>query len=265
MVKVMFKTTIKEDIMTSVINEQLVPKYMDLANMKGYKKQKMLYMGTPLPEDLDKIKMLTGEDSWEPDEWFIVPFRASDNLVSHSYKVWHDRVLEQMPKQLIGKNLILNHEWDDVSSSVGIIFDGFMTYDEPEPELTNGSDKSRSNTKIVQANGYKCVYLLAAIHASKPQEIMDIKTGRISKCSTGGILNDVDIICPHCSEEYGREVSFFEVDEYGAYVCPHEIPGGFEYKEDSLVADYAIWDGSFEGVELSLVVCGNLPGASVMR
>ena len=75
----------------------------------------------------------------------------------------------------------------------------------------------------------------------------------------------MDIICPHCSEEYGREVSFFEVDEYGAYVCPHEIPGGFEYKEDSLVADYAIWDGNFEGVELSLVVCGNLPGASVMR
>lgn len=259
--------SINEDIVATIINEQLNPAYMELTSMKGYKKRKILYMGTPLPEDLESIKRVTGDDSWEPDEWFVVPFRASDNLVSRSYKVWHDNVLEQMPKQLIGKNLILNHDWEDVSSSIGIIFDGFMSYDEPEQEIVSGNDREQSNSKIIQEKGYKCIYLLAAVHASKPQEIMDIKTGRINKCSTGSILSNVNVICPHCTEEYGREIGFFDTDENGNYICPHSLPGGQYYKpeEEELVADYAIWDGSFEGVELSLVVCGNLPGASIIR
>lgn len=269
MVKIMVKIMpginedINEDMMVAIINEQLNPK--DLTAKYGYKRRKLLYMGVPLPEDLESIKKVTGDDSWQPDEWFVVPFRASDNLVSRSYKVWHDNVLQQMPSKLIGKNLIINHDWDDVRSSVGIIFDGFMSYDEPDQENYESDTVSQSNYKIIQEKGYKCVYLLAAIHASKPQEIMDIKTGRVSKCSTGSILSDVSIICPHCSEEYGREVSFFEIDENSNYICPHSIPGGYQVEEDELVADYAIWDGIFDGIELSLVVCGNLPGASVVR
>jgi hypothetical protein len=46
--------------------------------------KRTLYMGSPTPEDLDKIKFYTKED-WEYDEWYVVPLRASDNLVSRSF------------------------------------------------------------------------------------------------------------------------------------------------------------------------------------
>jgi hypothetical protein len=223
--------------------------------------KRVLYMGTPIPEDLDKIKSLTKQE-WEADEWFIVPLRASDNLVSRNYKVWHDNVLEQMPQQLIGKSLLKNHDWDNVENSTGFILDAFLANDSL-PEYSQ--DKMYKNLSFIKDKGYKCVYCIAAIHASKAQDIMDIKTMRISKCSTGGVLSEVDIICPNCSAEYGREVSFFEIDEYGNYICPHQIPGGYDYDEDDELADYAIWNGVFDGVELSLVVCGNLFKAEIIR
>lgn len=226
--------------------------------------KRTLYMGSPTPEDLDKIKFYTKED-WEYDEWYVVPLRASDNLVSRSYKVWHDDVLQQMPKELIGKNLIYNHEWSEAEESIGFILDAFLVSEPSYDNAIDSGDRYTKNMSIVKNKGYKCVYCLAAIHASKAEDIMNIKTMRVNKCSTGGVLSQVDIICPNCSAEYGREVSFFELDSMGKYICPHQIPGGYEYDEDDQIADYAIWNGIFEGVELSLVVCGNLPNAEILR
>ena len=229
------------------------------------KGKRVLYMGNPVPIDLDKIKTVTKNMDWDPEEWFVFPLRISDNFLSRSNRVWHDEILNQFAKDMVGKPLLYNHDWDSPDESVGIVFDSFASADSPSDEIISSGNRKKSNYNILNKKGYKCVYALAAIHASKQNDIMSVKTMRIDKCSTGGILSEVDVICPHCSEEYGREVSFFEIDENSNYICPHEMPGGYEYEEDSLVADYAIWTGNMESVELSLVVCGNLPGASVMR
>lgn len=227
--------------------------------------KRTLYMGEPTPEDLAKIKTLTGDDRWEGSEWFVVPLRASDNLLSRSQRVWHENILNQMPKQLIGRSLLEDHSWNEVDDSIGVIFDSFVTADIVSDDVIYSGNRGEFNQQIVNQKGCKAVYCLAAIHASKPEEIMGVKTMRFDKCSTGGMLSDIDVICPNCSAEYGREVSFFETDDRGNYICPHEMPGGGYYEEDSLVADYAIWDGIFDGVELSLCVVGNLPGAGVVR
>lgn len=229
------------------------------------KGKRVLYMGNPVPIDLDKIKSVTNNMEWEPEEWFVFPLKASDNFVSRSNRVWHDEVLNQFSQNIIGKPLLYNHDWDSPDESIGIIFDSFISIDTPPDTIIDSGNRKKSNYNILNKKGYKCVYALAAIHASKQEDIMSVKTMRADKCSTGGILSEVDVFCPHCSEEYGREVSFFEMDEYGNYICPHEMPGGSEYEDDSLVAEYGIWTGIMEPVELSLVVCGNLPGASVMR
>lgn len=247
------------------ISNILIGERLSTAELIQSSGKRTLYMGEPIPEDLEKIKLLTGESDWEASEWFVVPFRASDNLISRSQRVWHDNILNQMPKQLIGRSLLQDHSWDDVDDSVGVIFDGFIAVDEPSDDIVYSGNRGEFNSKIIREKGCKAVYVLAAIHASKPEEIMGIKTMRFDKCSTGGMLSDIDVICPNCSAQYGREVSFFETDDRGDYICPHEIPGGYYYDEDSLIADYAIWDGIFDGVELSLCVAGKLPGAAVVR
>lgn len=249
------------------ISSILISDKLSTADLIASSGKRTLYMGEPTPEDLAKIKLLTGDDSWESSEWFVVPLRASDNLLSRSERVWHENILNQMPKQLIGKTLLLNHSWDEVDDSNGFIFDCFMTLNDiVSDDIIYSGNRGEFNQKIVNQKGCKAVYCLAAIHASKPQEIMGIKTMRFDKCSTGGVLSEIDIICPNCSAQYGREVGFFEIDDKGNFICPHEIPhpNGY-YEEDSLVADYAIWDGIFDGVELSLCVVGNLPGAGVVR
>jgi hypothetical protein len=111
--------------------------------------KRTLYMGTPTPEDLDKIKFYTKQD-WEYDEWCVVPIRASDNLVSRNYKVWHDNVLKQMPKELIGKNLIYNHEWNEVEESIGFILDAFLTSDFPEENAINSGDRYQKTCQLLQ-------------------------------------------------------------------------------------------------------------------
>jgi len=244
----------------NMIGDRLQPEL--LAPSKG---KRLLYMGEPMPDDLERIKKITNNYDWEATEWYVVPFRASDNLVNRSQRVWHPNVLEQMPNQFIGRPLLKDHSWYSVDESIGIIFDSFIADDVATEEIINSGDRGLLNKKIISSQGYKSVYVMVAIHASMPVEINAIATMRFDKCSTGGILSDMDMYCPNCSEIHGREVSFFEQDERGKYICPHEMPGGYGYEENSLVADYIILDGIFDAIELSVCVSGNLPAAGVVR
>lgn len=230
-------------------------------------------MGMPDASNLAKINSFLDYES-KPEEWQVIPFKASDNLVSRSIRKWNDNVLNQMVTELKGRPLLIDHNWEEVEDSVGFIYDTFITQSSSCDELIwNQPGKAEKNKQIIAREGYKAVYCLAAISADMQTVIQGIKVRRLNDCSTGGYLSQMKMICPNCTSEKGRTVTFTEVDKNDEYVCPHLIPSQYsemydtshEAEYQSYMADYLELDGLFDGIELSIVQAGNLPAASVCR
>lgn len=231
-------------------------------------------LGIPDEGELAKINSYLDEPT-KAEEWYIVPFKASDNLVSRSIRKWNDNVLNQMVVELKGRPLLIDHNWEEVEDSVGFIYDCYKVESSSCDEgIWNQPGKAEKNKAIIQREGYKAVYCLAAISADMQQVITGIKMRRLNDCSTGGYLSQMKLICPNCSSEKQRTVTFTEKDKNDEYVCPHLIPSNYtEMYEDTsdmgldgyLMADYLELDGVFDGIELSIVQAGNLPAASVCR
>lgn len=228
-------------------------------------------MGKPSPEQLAKINSYLDYES-TADEWFVCCFRASDNFVNRSHRKWHMNVLRQMEKDFLGEVLMLDHDWYSSESAIGFLFDSRMlTTSDADEDIINSPGREQYNRQILQEEGYCSVYLMGAIHSEMISIIEGIKTRRLNDVSTGGLLSGIRFICPNCSREYGRDVSFNERDGK-SYVCPHLMPSQWsklffedEDDEDYQLADYVVLDGTHDSVELSIVQSGNLPAAMVMR
>jgi hypothetical protein len=260
--------------------EQIV-KSLDLVSLQEPDLSNMgisLNRGKPTPDQLDKINQMTGRDS-KAEEWYVIPFKASDNLVSRSMRQWHGDVLNQMTDQLKGRPLIVDHNWDNVGDSVGHIFDCVMTNATSAPQsVWDQPGKADLNRAIIAKEGYKAVYCLACVGSDMQNVIDGIESRRLNDCSTGGLLSNIQMLCPNCSDDKGREVSFTEKNKNGEYTCPHMIPSQYSgmYSSDdddpdvddlgqTRYADYMTLNGVFDGIELSIVQAGNLPAASVVR
>lgn len=231
-------------------------------------------IGMPDESNLAKINSYLDYQS-QAAEWCVIPFKASDNLVSRSIRKWNDGVLSQMATQLKGRPLLIDHNWDKVEDSVGFIYDAWMTHSSTcEESVWNQPGKSEKNKAIIAREGYKAVYCLAAVYDDMQSVIQGIKSRRLNDCSTGGYLSQMKMICPNCTAEKGRITTFTEVDKNDEYVCPHLIPSQYTEMYDtshedenyqSYMADYLELDGLFDGIELSIVQAGNLPAARVQR
>lgn len=260
------------DLLKTLEQLESALKQLDLVSVTSDEAQSLnLNMGTPTADQLAKINTLTGKDC-KASEWYVVPFRASDNLVSRSIRKWHNNVLSQMQSQLVGRPLLVDHNWDEVEDSVGLIFDCKMSTSTNCPEnIWNQPGKADLNRSIIAKEGYKCLYALACISSEMTAVIQGIESRRLNDCSTGGFLSGMRLICPNCTHEKGREISFTEQDKNGEYTCPHLIPDQYTsmYDDGSHLelpyADYLELDGTFDGIELSLCNAGNLPAASVCR
>ena len=228
------------------------------------------HIGEPTESQFKVIQEMTNADT-SPEDWVVVPFAASNNLVDLGYRRWHQNVLQQMAQGFKGRPHILDHDWYDSEYAVSFIFDVKLVNDsETDPEVVEMGGFGDFNREIIDAEGYTWIYMCAAI-AKSHDAAQAIMTRRYNDCSTGSILNNPRMICPNCSKEHGRDVDFYEKDKNNEYVCPHLIPSRFMfwlYGDDSNVqfADYAILDADHhEAVELSSCTRGALPAASVIR
>lgn len=261
------------DLLKTLEQLESALKQLDLVSMSSDEAQSLnLNMGTPTAEQLAKINALTGRDT-KGAEWYVVPFRASDNLVSRSIRKWHPNILNQMQDQLVGRPLLVDHNWDEVQDSVGLIFDCKTATSTNCPEsIWNQPGKADLNRSIIAKEGYKCLYAMVCVSSDMTNVIQGIESRRLNDCSTGGFLSSMRLICPNCTDEKGRETTFTETDKNGDYVCPHMIPNQYSEmyadSDDDMelpYADYLELDGTFDGIELSLCNAGNLPAASVCR
>lgn len=236
------------------------------------------HMGQPTESQLQKICAYTGKES-SAEDWFVMTAMASNNLINRSIRKWHPNVLRQMEAYYPGRPLILNHDWDDCSEAVGLIYDAKLinSTTAPEEALNRPSMvENQINQGIVNREGYSCLYVMCAIDSSLTNLVDGIQSRRLNDVSTGGLLNSVRLICPDCTAEMGREVTFTETDKFGEYTCKHLIPWRLsdigcgddmddDEEDEYPYASYLELDGIKDMVELSLCQCGNLPMAKIYR
>ncbi len=225
-------------------------------------------MGTPDADQLAKMQQFCprGAAPYSADEVITVPFYASDNLLSFSNGAWTVDSLEEMAEVLIGKSFILDHDWDDISTSQGKIYDAqiITTANAPVDVLQVG-DMFDINARIVAHNGYSRLILHVYFEATLPI-VNAIRFGRVDQVSTGLLCDPDGYICPNCSEEEGQEIRFTD------RTCPHDIPiplllmlADWMGDEEFNFADFYYRSGITHGVELSAIVCANLARCGVVR
>lgn len=220
--------------------------------------------GTPSKEQLKAIHKykVVGSPEYSGEELYVFPTIASDNLLHQNKSKWSERALESMTKTLVGKDFLLNHDWEDSSKIQGLIFDAaLITVSDLKPKtkrfLTEDSILPVIDNAILTKEGYQVLILWVAVEANT-NIVSDVTYLRQSDLSIGGTAQ-LDMICPICN------ISFDNKD------CPHYIPDSLSLwlmgidEDSSLVAPYYIRDGYFQGVELSLVVSGNCPRARILR
>lgn len=231
-----------------------------------------IQMGMPTDSQMETILEFTDHESSATD-WYVMAFRASDNLIDRSNYRWHSNVQRQMGIDFSGKSLILDHK-HSASNVVGFLASPKMVIESAaSPEVLGALGREEHNQEIIRTDGgYVWLYVMGVLEANHPA-VADVKSRRFNDVSTGSSLSEVRRICPNCSRDKGREVDFFEEDKNGDYACPHMIPDPFSRMlwsmfgegQDPNWADYCTLDGRSESIELSFCLEGMLPGAAVLR
>jgi hypothetical protein len=239
-----------------------------------------LHIGIPTSKQFETISKMTAIES-SPEDWVVVPFHASNSCIDYSLRRWHRNTAIQMGLTMVGRPILMDHDWSSAKNSAagGFIFDAKVIIEPEAPEeVLRGGGYEEYNREIVAQEGYQWLYLCAAF--SKTADAAEgIKSRKFNDCSTGSVLSKPYMICPDCSQEHGRDVSFFEKssDAKGksTFTCNHLVPSKWmldmvamygEDGEEFNFAKYCILGGERnEGIELSLCNRGALPAASVIR
>lgn len=235
------------------------------------------HIGEPSPKQLSMINKLIGRES-EASEWLVVPFMASNCNPDYSLRAWHRDTPIKLGLTAIGRPILLDHLWGDSRAAVGTIFDAKAVVDyEVSDEILDAGGFRELTEEIVKTEGYRWLYICAAI--PRNSETADNIRNRIhSDCSTGSTLSSPYMICPTCSKEHKRDVSFYEKVKGikgEEFLCNHLIPSKAMFdmialygEEDAEYnfAPYCILGGDRnEMIELSICNRGALPAASIIR
>ncbi len=225
----------------------------------------------PDGEELKQINQYRprGIEPYISEELFVFPIYASDNLLFHSLGTWSPEILETMTATYSeSKDLILDHDSSDGRKIMGFTWDAQLwhfPYLSPTSidKLLITSVNARIDRKILAKDGLQQIMLWGAIEASHPIS-SEIRYRRKADVSTGGLVKNYDYICPICSTPENK-VSFQNE------VCPHYPPTEWsstlvEWGEldASTIAPYYIRDGFHFSTEISLVLEGNCPRASLI-
>lgn len=219
-----------------------------------------LEMGHPTEEQLAKINRYRprGTPPIQSHEVISIPFIASDNLMSRSYGVWEIDSLYTMAKLFPGRPFELDHRHEQVEKSVGFVYDSaIIRVQSASPELLNSAGNFDINRQIVARDGLVQLVLYTCVEATS-EVVSGVRFRRLGDVSTAGFTTG-EYTCPLCS------ISFDNPS------CPHFIPDWWSFMlakygeiDADLIAPYFIRGSFMDAIELSLCVCGNLPGASLV-
>jgi hypothetical protein len=207
----------------------------------------------PTPAQLDLINGYQPRDV-EPltaDEICLVEFVAADNLVNRSKCRWYPTALPELVDLIPGLNLMLDHDWGEVSKNQGLAISAWLMRDATAPiELIEAAGNGKYNRKIIEAEGYQAVHFDAVIRIASP--LMDaLRYCEVQFISQGG-FEYTDIWCPTCDCSYYDDA------------CPHLLPSYWGDNDPKLTMPYYERKDVTDLAEISLVTIPNLPGARVV-
>ncbi|MGK7892981.1 MAG: hypothetical protein AB4372_04910 [Xenococcus sp. (in: cyanobacteria)] len=222
----------------------------------------------PDKEQLDKINSLkpSNQPDYDETELIVIPFAASNNLIHSSLGTWSIKTLEAITAsyQYGGQDLMLDHQWEDSTKTIGIVFDAEMWDITPNDNfldyLLRKSPNIEWDKKILNEQGYQQVTLFGAVEVSHFIN-SEFRYGRKTDVSIGG-FGKMRYLCPLCSTN-GKQVEFTDEE------CPHYMPTQWNLayaseKELQAFAPYYIRDGWDFSAELSMVFEGNCVQARVI-
>lgn len=221
--------------------------------------------GVPTKEQLAKINKYRplGSPQYKAEDVVTVTFMASNNLLNLNMLAWDLESLMTMKTAFLGKPLTQDHEWEDSDDVCGTIYDSrLMRSDMPPADVINAGGMQAANIKkIVDDGGYYWLELdVFMIRGGEETDeiIKNIQSWRLHFCSTGGFrsFNPMDggMICGDCQAPYGHNG------------CDHAPPSKIMSPDMQAIAStYTTRTGFSIAVELSLVLCPNLPMAGVLQ
>jgi hypothetical protein len=211
----------------------------------------------PTPEQLEKINSYT-PDNMEPLEAIevgVVQIIATDNLLNRSWGKWGVEELPKLAALLPGLPYILNHDWNKVEGSQGLIFDARVEKYENAPDyILKAANNGAMNREIFAKEKYQALITDVAFPIKSPALEMT-RFGMLQRVSLGGFMYTKQV-CPLCN------ISFSDEE------CPHFPPEpmwGLTPQYDPRVAPYYIRAGVYDLGELSAVIIPNIPGAAVVN
>jgi hypothetical protein len=210
----------------------------------------------PTPEQLNKINQFipANMQPWEAAELAVIEFIATDNLLNRSFGKWGVQEIAKLAQLAIGLPCILNHDWDEVENSQGLIFDSRVEKYQAAPDWAiNQAENGELNQQIVEEEGY--TQLIAIVTTLFESAMLpNLRLGSVGKVSLGAFRYKQQV-CPICRISFNDES------------CPHGIPDpwwGMTFKEDPRIAPYYIRTGVYDLGELSLVTIPNIPTAGIL-
>lgn len=218
-----------------------------------------------MPDDDQLLKMNRyrpkGAKPYAKEEMMTCSFIASDNLLSYSNAVWGVNELDTMAKYYCGKPMLPDHDDMRVLGTMGFIYDAVVVKTDIyiPIDADNPRELIKEEKDIVKRDGHIRLMLSAAFPASsiicdliRYRQVSDVSTGvftkGISRCPLDGTLFNEYAVC-----------------EKG-HIMPHPyilMFADLDEEEKKKLAPYYIREGVVDVQELSFVVDGNLPDASI--
>ncbi|MEM9116875.1 MAG: hypothetical protein AAGD09_03220 [Cyanobacteria bacterium P01_F01_bin.56] len=218
-------------------------------------------MGKPTPEQLRLMNQYRPMriPEYTADELISVPLMASNNLLTWGQSRWAIAAVQKMADTYPGKPMLLNHNDYDVKESVGFVYDAQVIYSNAVPQdVLDGAGETEYNEAVVRAEGFYQLVAYAAISVNHP--ILDaLRYARVGNVSTG-CITDGTYRCPLDGTEFDMSRMRCAEGHYHPYAR-----WWFNLDEGDVVAPYYIKDGVISSYELSFVVAGNLPAASIPK
>lgn len=188
------------------------------------------------------------------EEVAIASFVMADNLVNRSLGKWIKKDLAILANLAIGLPFTLDHDWDSVEKSQGVIFDGRLVQKDGDRRLLDRAGNYKLNQDVVASEGHWQAIVDVAF-PSYSRAIPALRFGQAGAVSAGG-FGYKDYWCPICNTSFNDEN------------CPHGIPEpqrGLTFEYDNRIAPYYIRKDVYDLGEISLVLIGNLPNAGIVK
>lgn len=222
--------------------------------------QNLYTMRSPSPDQLDKINRYRREGlpHLTASDVVSIPMRASHNLMSHSNMAWAPSSLADMAIGMPGKPYLRDHEWEELDSAMGFIYDAELLHSAIAPAEFLSGEYADRNRQIIAKQGFYQLILHVAVEATHPI-VRDIELRKADGVSTGTLTKGI-YSCPLCEVEFpcGQHLP-----PTGWILFLKQI-GELSEEEIASIAPYIIRDGNFWSCEVSQVNVPNLPGTRIL-